>query len=227
MYLIKKIVFASVLFILIAFNIQALADSNVYYDISKLADYDSTVDTTAERLSVSYLPKNGNKIVKSGSSLTVDRSVDNSIDCFAEFVMPDRFANEKQFVIDFVFNPQEINTTLRIFRANSTISGISYDFVSIKSGTTTPARLTIMGSSEAINLPSGDTRISLCINLEQKTANVYVGDLVMENISLNIIDNLCIRSFWLGTNSGGGNTKFTVKDAGIYSGPPTQKATHT
>ncbi|MBF6842255.1 hypothetical protein, partial [Acinetobacter baumannii] len=33
-----------------------------------------------------------------------------------------------------------------------------------------------------------------------------------------IDDNMCIRSFWIGTNSGGGATSFYIKDAKIYGG---------
>lgn len=216
--MLKKIFYASLFFIFFALHISAFADGNIYYDLSKLSDYNSAVDTTAERLSISYLPKNGNTIVKSGGSLYVNRSVDNSIDCFAELVMPDSFADEKNFVIDFVFEPAFVNTTLRIFRANGTISGASYDFVTIQSGTDTPARLKVMGRSDYIHLPEGDTRISICVDLAQKLADVYVGNEVINDVSLDIIDNLSIRSFWIGTNSGGSNTEFWTKDVKIYSG---------
>ena len=67
--LFNKIFYASLFLIFFALPVSAFASSAVYYDISKLSDYDSRVDTTAERLSVSYLPKNGNTIVKSGSEL--------------------------------------------------------------------------------------------------------------------------------------------------------------
>lgn len=216
--LFKKIFYASLFLIFFALPVSAFASSAVYYDISKLSDYDSRVDTTAERLSVSYLPKNGNTIVKSGSELYINRSVDNSIDCFAELVMPDAFANAERFVIDFVFSPVEIGTTLRIFRANGTIPGTSYNFVTIRSGTNTPARLNVMGRSDYIHLPEGDTRISICVDLKQKEADVYVGSEVINDVSLDIIDNLCIRSFWIGTDSGGGNTEFWAKNIKIYSG---------
>lgn len=216
--MLKKIFCAFVFIVLFTLHVSALAESNVYYDISKLSDYDSTVDTTAERLSVSYLPKKGNKIKKTGNTFYVDRSVDNSIDCFAELQMPDRFTEADSFVIDFVFEPVQIGTSLRIFRANQTSGGSSYDFISIHPGSDTPARLKILGRAGYIPLPAGETRISLCVGLSQKKADVYIGDSVVSDVSLNIDDNMCIRSFWIGTNSGGGATSFYIKDAKIYGG---------
>ncbi len=213
----KKIFYASLFLIFFALPVSAFASSAVYYDISKLSDYDSGVDTTSERLSVSYLKK-GNTIIKSGSDLYINRSTVNSNDCFAELVMPDAFAEAENFVIDFVFNPVQINTTLRVFRANRATSGSSYNFVTIHPGTDTPAKLSIMGRSGYISIPEGDTRISICVDLKQKKADVYVGSEVISDVSLDIIDNLCIRSFWIGTDSGGGNTEFWAKNIKIYSG---------
>lgn len=165
---------------------------------------------------ITYAPHE-NEIVASDAQLYFNRS-NNTNDCFVDITMGDYFKDVNEFVIDFVFVPVEIGTSLRLFRALN--ENTACNFI----GLTKNSNLQICGSAykdengNYVNI-SKETRICLHVNIKDKLCDVYVGSQLIEDISFDgIYDPVGIKRFRLGTDSQNDATKFYANNIKIYSG---------
>lgn len=213
----KKLLVSSIIALLLLLIHGAVyADSELYFDIKRISDYDSSLENNTSKKLITYLPK-GNTITKTGDTMYFGRTA-NTSDCFVELIMADKIVRENNIVMDFVFEPIKIDVQIRAMRTNGSTVNEYYDFISIHPASDAPARVKIMGRGGYINLPEGETRISVCLDVSAKMVDVYIGDTVIEDVPVAISDNFNIRTFWMGTNSSGTSTEFNVRDMRIYSG---------